>query len=811
MSGPLPLPADRPGRPGARWLEEVAHDLRSGVRTFLRDPVLAATVVATLALAVGASTTIFSVVNGVLLRPLPFEDPDRLVQVSATHPLSGLTSLAWTDLDAFRERGAPFQALAAYQPTTRHLEGPSGPERLTAVVAEAGLFSLLGARALVGRTFAAGDAPDVAVISAALWRRRFGGDPSLPGTTIVLDGQPRTLLGVMSEDFQFPYGAASLLPGALPESRTDVWIPDAPPRRGRASHVVGRLRADVSFAAAEAELATMAGLLEQRYPDTNGGVGFRVAPLADAVVGPLRGSLWMLFAAAGLVLVAACANVANLLLARTAVRARELATRGALGASRLRLARQLLSESLILALAGGLAALVVAGVGIDLVVVVGGPKIPRAHEVGLDWHAFAFLLLACVTAGLLFGLGPALAGGRSDARHVAGGSGVRATMGRGYRRLRDGLVATEVALAFVLSFGAAIVVREAVRLRGVDPGMATENVLSLHVTPRSTAGDYYAIERRVRRLPGVRAAGFTQLVPLQNWGWEAFFSIDGRPEEETGEPATAGLRYVTPGYFDALRIPVVRGRGFTDGDDPEGPPVIVVNEALVRRYFPGEDPVGRETDRGTIVGVVGDVRGVSLDRPPVPELYYPAAQNVTMASDIGMSLLVRADADPTPLIDAVRSVVREVNPALAVFDVRTMDRVLADSLWEMTLYRWLVGAFAALVVVLAVIGLYGLTSYAVTSGVGELAVRLALGSGPSGVARRVLGRGARLAVTGLAAGVVATLALAPWAESFPFAVRADASTYAAVAVALLGVALLACVPPAIRVSGLSPARALRHD
>jgi predicted permease len=804
--------------------EQLAQDLRFGIRMLLRTPGFSATVVVTLALATGATTAIFSVVNGVLLRPLPFAEPDRLVQLygrtwrtdSGGPPDAISGPVASPELEAFGAESTLFEGFAGYSVTTKHLGGVDGPIRLTAAQADLSLFSVLGAEAVAGRVFRAGDALDVAVISARLWEERFARDGSLPGRTIDLDGRRFTILGVMPDAFQFPYRAASLMPGAIAESRTDVWVPLGPLRpgaggelrRGRLS-VIGRLKPGVSHGAALAELRTIAGRVEARSGDPNLRVGVRLEPLAEAVVGGVRGSLWMLFAAVGLVLTAACANVANLLLARMTVRLREVVTRAALGADPLRLARQFLAESVLLSLAGGLAGAIVAAWGTAVLRTLLSGRIPRAHEIRLDWIAFAFLLAVCAAVAVLVALAPALGAARLDINAVTKESGgYGATAGK-YGRIRDGLAAAEMALAFVLALGAAILVREVSRLQNVETGMATHNVVSLHLTPRASTQDYYAIEDRVSRLPGVRAAGFTQLIPLQNWGWTGEFRIRGRSDQVR---AVAGLRYVTPGYFQALGIPVLRGRGFTAADTEDAPRVILINEALARQYFADEDPVGRALDRGTIAGVVGNVRHAGLNRPPEAEIYYPAAQNVTMAPDLGMSLVVRTTGPTAAHVDVVRAAVRQVNPNLAIFNIRTMDQVLAESLWELTLYRWLIGAFAGLALVLGSIGLYGVMSYNVTSRNREFAVRLALGSMPMNVAGLVVRRGLRLAVIGLAAGGAAALALTTAIDRWPIGGAVTGpGLYVSVLGLLLALALVACGVPALRVARVDPASALRHD
>jgi predicted permease len=807
---------------GWRWLEQLGQDVRFAARTLRKSPGFTATVVLTLLLATGATTSIFSIVNGVLLRPLPFADPDRLVQIygrnwasdvglSAPDPVEG--PVGTIELAQFAAQSKTFQGFAAYDLGTRHLDGPDGPERLTAVSADRAFFSVLGVEPVAGRTFRPDDPPDVVVISGRLWQRRFNNDLSVVGGNVTLDGRPFTVIGVMPAQFQFPYNAASLMNGALPESRTDVWVPapslaplpnNVPRRRGR---VTGRLKPGVSVEAAAAELRVIAQRVEtELYAGTNTRVGVRVRPLSEEVIDPMRRSLWILFGAVVLVLAAACANIANLVLARMTVRASEVVTRTALGAGALRLVRQFTAEGLMLACAGGAGGALLAVWGTSLLVTLGAAKIPRAHEVTLDWRVFAVLFVACMVMASLFGVVAAYAASKAGSQ-LAKESG-HATMGRTYGRIRDGLVVAEVSLAFILAIGAALVAREAIRLRSVPTGIVPDNVLTLHLTPRAEAQDYYAIEQRVAALSRVRAAGFTQLVPLQNWGWEADFRVRGRAMP--GRPI-AGLRYVTPGYFRAIGIRIVRGREFSSHDDADAPWVIVVNEALVRRYLPNGDPIGVDLDRGTIVGVIGDVRQAGVDRPPEPEIFYPAAQNVTMASDIGMSLVVRTDGPPEAFVGQIRSAVREVNPRLAVFNVKTMNDVMADSMWELNLYRWLITMFATLALVLAAIGLFGVMSYTVTARIREFAVRLALGSNPAGLGRLVLRRGAWLTALGLILGAFVTEQLLMAFGALPIGGRPDLPIYVSVAALLLMLALAACLIPAIRVASVNPVTALRQE
>ena len=790
-------------------LEEIARDARFGARTFVKNPVVTIVAVLSLALASGATAALFGVVNTVILRPLPFAAPDRIVEIAGT-------TIQRDDLEALRRESSSFESFGEYAPGTRNLQTPSGAERVTAVVSDRDLFDVLGARPLVGRTFRRDDV-SVAVISERLWRSRFSGRRSAIGTSVMLDDRPFTITGVMPDPFQFPYGAASILRSATTESQVGVWIAEYRPLRSRLSRLVARLKPGVAPEAAVAELtAVEARRAALGAPQQQRVEPLRVLPYADAVLGPTRRALWLLFGAVVLVLVAACANVANLLLALAGTRMQEVATRAALGASRARLIRQFLIESLLLATVGGLAGIAVARWTSHLLVSFADQRIPRVNEVAFDWTIFAFLLLVCLVTATVFGLAPALAAGRIDAGLVSRESG-RATTGREWARVRDILVIAEIALAFVLASAAGLVMDEMTRLREAPNGMLTGDVVTVHLGQPLVPGvelQYYDIAERVGRLPDVRAAGFTQVLPLQNWGWNSVstdFVVKGAPARN--EPAfPIELRYVTPGYFEALGIPIRRGRSVLLDDTKNAPPVILINEALARRYFGDRDPVGVVTNRGQIVGVVGDAMQVALDRPAAPEIYFPMAQNWSQVAELGVTLVVRTSAEPAAVIEAVRARVHEVNPQIAVFNPRTMEEVVADSLWTLDLYRWLIGWFAGLALVLSAGGLYGAIAHAVTARRREWAVRLALGSAPSDVMRLVLRRGLRLAAIGIVAGFALTLVAI---RLLPADLRAMADAPApilrAVAMLLFEIALLASALPAFRVRRIEPAVALRAE
>jgi predicted permease len=822
---PLRLREDAMDVWGWRWLEQLGQDVRFGVRTLTRQPAFALAAVGTLALGIGANAAVFSVVSGVVLRPLPFAEPDRLVQITGTSPLEAASAAqnaaggALQNLDEYRRQSRSFAAMAGSEVTARYVRHSEGSERVMAVQAEEDFFPILGVSPLRGRTFGRGDPRNVAVISEGFWIARLGGDPSVIGSTLTLDDQPYTIIGVMPASFQFPYRAGSILTGVAVEGRTDLWTPFSRPLRPRSriGGVVGRLRPGVSVASAQGELSAIARQLEAQYPETNKDRGVRITPLSAAVVSPaVRRPLFVLFAAVGLLLVLACSNVANLLLVRLTLRLREIAVRRALGAGRLRLLRQFLTESLLISIAGGGAGLGVAWWGTTYVMRLAGSRIPRAHEVGLDWRVFLFLAALCTLIGVALSLAPALTFGGRDPRAALQETGTHSTMGARSRRLRDALVIAEVALAFILAVGAAILVRELVRLRNTDPGIVTKQVVTFHVghrmTPATDVRQFYQIADRVERLPGVRAAGFTQLLPLQNWGWTSNsvdFQERGRPLERRQFPIE--LRFVTPGYFRALGIPV-RGRAFTDRDDKNSPLVILINEALARQSFPGQDPIGKNTTRGTIVGVIGDVRQANLDRPSVPELYTAIAQNWSQVSELGLTLVVNTSERPERLIGSVRGIVRDVNPDLAVFRIKTMEAVVADSLADFTIYLALIAGAAGLALVLAISGTYAVISTIAAARTREFAIRVALGADRARVTSLVVWQGARLTLLGLAIGAFGAFAGGRLLQGLPVTVRPpDAVTVAPMAALIAAVAIAACLVPARRAAVKDPIRALRCE
>ena len=796
------------------WRETLQQDIQYALRTTGKSPGFVLGVAGTLALGIGATTAIFSILSGVLLRPLPFAEPDRLVQFSQVDARNGV-AVYYADMNDWRTQGRSLEAIAAYVYTSKNLLDIAEPERIQAVWAERSLFRVLGVAPVFGRTFTENDPPDVVVLSWSLWKRRFGADPGCIGRKISLSNEPFTIIGVMPENFQFPYRA----------SLTEIWIPwMMPPQRAlnrnsRVEFAVGRLKPGVTIDAARQELNVLASRLAAQYPATNQGRRAHVTPLAEFVGGGVRAALLTLLGAVGLLLLIACTNVANLLLARAAGRTHEIAVRTALGASRGRVVQQLLTESVLLSLAGGLGGLLLAVGGSRLILKFASSQIPRAWEIGIDWRVFCFLLGTCVLTGIAFGMLPALAASRSDPQMaLKQTSGNRSTGSRG--RLRDALVVAEIALSFMLLASAGLLMRGFLRLQETPAGFVADNVLTLRLTaalqdyriPGSYGRYLRELEGRVKETPGVRAAGFIQYLPLQNWGWNAFFSIPGRPVPPNTEPFKAELRYVSPGYFEALRIPLRRGRLFTDHDTADVPVVILVNEALARRYFPNQDPVGQRTDRGVIVGVVGDVRTSRLDLPATPEIYYSFVQNPAATSDAGVSLVVGTHMPPHTLVNAVRDAIHQANPRQVVYDVKTMEGVVANSLADTRLYLWLIAWFAGLALLLAASGVYGVISYVVASRTQEFGIRLALGAEGSQILLFVLRHGGWLVASGVIIGGAATLASARLLQSLLSGVNAaDPGMLAAAAALLAVVALAACMGPARHATRVDPLVALKYE
>jgi putative ABC transport system permease protein len=803
------------------------QDLRYAGRTLRKAPGFTALVVLTLALGIGANTAIFSVVHALLLRPLPFSEPDRLVRLYQTFRTpsgEGTGSVSMPTFQDWREQTRTFEGLAAYLGGDVNLQGVDTPERIAAVSATANLFEVLSSQAQLGRTFVQGDdepgAPPVVVLADGLWRQRFGADPRVIGETIVLDGAVHTIVGVMPPDFRFPAGVgraqlwrALQPPPAAIENRSANWL-----------QVIGRLRAGTSLEAAQSEMSEIARRIEQQHPDVQEGRGALLRPMREVIVGDVRPTLLVLLGAAGFVLLIACANAANLLLARSTARRREIAVRTALGATRARVVRQFLAEALLLALAGGAVGLLLAWQTVGGAVRLAGESLPRASEIGFDAGVFAFLLLITVGTGLVFGLVPALRSTGARLHDELKEGGVKASGGRAAGRLRGTLVVAQIALSLVLLVGAGLLMRTMLRLLQTETGMRTENVLTMQVSIPSerfleggVVQRFHApVREQVATLAGVRAAGWATHLPLREWGMNTWFGIEGLPQTATAaERPFAEVRLVSPGYFSTLGIPVLVGRDFDEqgGEHPAG---VMINRALAERYLPGEDPIGRHilwSDHELpIIGIVADVRQAELTREPMAELYLPYDYFARFFGVPTYTLVVGTHVPPETLAGPVREVIRSVDPQQPVYNLQTMEQVVAGSIADRRLYLWLLGGFAAIALVLAAAGIYGVISYSVTQRTREIGIRLALGAGTQAVLRLVVTHGALLALFGLAIGVPAAFVLTRLLQGLLHGVSpTDPLTFAAVGLLLAAVALLASYLPARRATRVDPMIALRSE
>jgi predicted permease len=779
------------------------RDIRYAIRALVATPTVTLTSLVVMALGIGATTAMFSVANAVLFRPLPYADPERLV---------GFGPIGILEFQTYRAQTQSFAGLISFTAMNKNLHDAGAPERISVVAAERGLFDVLGVRALVGRTFLATDPPNVAVVSEGFWRRRYGGSTSLNDWKIVLDGQAHTVVGSMPDWFQFPYRT----------TMTELWIPFDLPRTTswsqRIDVAVGRVRRGVTVDAAIAELRAIAQGLEP-LAQSNPSRSIPFMPLTEAIVGRSRTAVLTLLGAVAMVLLIACANVASLLLARAEGRTREVAVCIALGAGRGRLVKQFLTESLVLALAASVAAIVIALGMTKVLVALAASQMPRAFEISLDGTAFLFLLAIAVLTGLAFGVVPALYATKSDVAGILNAASGRASRGRGSVAINRGLVVTEIALAFVLLTGAGLLLRALVSLNRAPTGIVADQVLTLRIESRgllaapstvleagstlTAQGRYFKdIEERVGQIPGVRAAGIVTRLHVQSPGNTATFTVIGRPQPADGRGAPVRLREASPGYFRVLGIPLRGGRLFSDRE-----PGILVNETLARETFPGENPIGRVLNRGTIVGVVGDVRQ-RLRLAPEPEIYNPlAATGYTAAT-----LVVSAAIPPQRLVGAIRSAIREVNPNQTIFDVQTMEQVVSAAHADLDLSLWLTGMFALLAFALSAAGIYGVLSYAVAARAKEFAIRLALGGEPRRVLRLVLAQGSLLIGVGVVIGIAGALASTRFLRALLYEVTpTDPFTFTVSTLILVAVALIACLNPARRAMAVDPIAVLRRD
>jgi putative ABC transport system permease protein len=820
-------------------MNALAQDLRYAFRMFRQSPAFATIAIATLALGIGANTAIFTVVHAVLLRPLPFERPDELVRVTGDLTGQGLTDVGASvpELFDYRDRAGIFSAVSGLYSIDSNITGMDRPERAEVLLVDVSYFALLGVKAQVGRVFSPSDyrpgIAEVAVVSDGWWRRHYGADPGVVGKTCRLDDDLYTIIGVAPRGFRHP--------GRVIQSDIDIWAPAgwvaspfqaAPNRRAYfLQGALGRLKPGITPAAAQRRIDSLAAAFRREfpkdYPPTDGWMP-RVRPLQDDLVGSVRPALLVLLTAVGFVLLIACSNVANLLLARASGRRREIAVRQALGAPRSRLIRQLLTESLLLGLAGGAIGLAIAAWGVDLLVRVSPSTLPRLSEIRLDPPVLLFTLAASLATGLIFGIAPALQASASQLSATLQDT-ARGSAGARGGRVRSVLVVTEFALAVVLLVGAALLVRTLWRLQRVDPGFDAKGVVMASLwLPQPNipeTGRYFSnaaqvslyrrLIQRLQGLPGVQAAAGGVRVPFGQARATAPFRIEGSdPERWTG---AAEMSSPSTDYFRTLRIQLRRGRLFTDFDEEKAPPVAIISESLARKYFPGEEPIGRRvqvpsrTGPGpwmTIVGVVGDVKTEGLDLAERPMLYRPLLQ----AASLAFTLLVRGGSTPAALGAAIEREVRAIDPELPIYGVRTMEQAMASTFAERRFAMQLLGLFAGVALLLSAVGVYGVVAYSVSQRTREIGIRMALGARPADVRRMLLREGGRLAAFGVAAGLAGAFVLTRAMSALLYGVGPrDPVTFAAVPALLAAVALAATYFPARRASRVDPLAALRTE
>lgn len=793
----------------------------------LKHPAFAAIAVIALALGIGANTAIFSVVNAVLLRPLPFTEPDRLMVVyeSRVDRGSSRSSVSYPNFADWREQNSVFEHMSTYRTNDLVLTGDGEPARLLAGVVNADLFSLLGVSPSLGRSFLPeedkpGESGRVVMLSHRFWQQRFGGDPNVLGRGLVLGGKNYDVVGVMPKGFQFPVDSEPV----------DLWttvVIDSgmfTQRGAHYMHVIARLKPGVTLSQAKAEMDGIASNLERQYPDENSHRGVTIVPALESLVGDIRPALLILLGAVGCVLLIACANVANLLLARATARHKEMAIRSALGASRARVVRQLLTESVLLALAGGALGLLVALWGTKLLVNLGGDDVPRAAQIGLDPRVLGFTLLISLITGVVFGLVPAVHSSKTDLTESLKEGGRGSSEGARGNWLRGVLVVVEVAIAVVLLAGAGLLIQSLRRLQHVNPGFDSHNVLTFSIglpevqyKPQQQVEFYRQLKSRLESLPGIRSAGAVAPLPLSGDRMRVTFETEGRPIAKSELPATE-IRTTGLDYFKTIGIPLIKGRDFTDRDDKKAPAVIIVNEAFAKQFFPGEEVLGKHINPGIsadddepvmreIVGVVGNVKHRGLNVEAEPEAYEPHAQLT-----FDMTILVKTETDPRAIINAVQSELRAMDKDLPAYSIKTLDEYLAASVARPRFNTLLLTIFAGLALILTAVGLYGVMSYSVTQRKHEIGIRMALGASQQKVLGMVVRRGMTLTVIGIGTGLIGALFLTRLLASLLFGVGVtDPATFVAISVILAGVALGACFVPALRATKVDPMIALRCE
>jgi putative ABC transport system permease protein len=804
-------------------METLVQDLRYAIRMLLKKPSFTAIVVLALAIGIGANTAIFSVVNAILLRPLPYKHFERISMIWMNNPKLGVAEdwHSYPNYTDYKEQNQVFEDMAAFNDRSFNLTGAGDPVRVVGVWATASMFSVMGVEPALGRSFTEEEEEPgkdlVAVLSHRLWQRSFGGDPGIIGQPISLNGVNRTIVGVMPPSFVFP------------EKSTELWIPLAiTPQRKQARFAisfkaVGRLKPGVTMEQASADMGAIAKRLDEQYFQSD--YGINLVLLHDQETGKVRPALLVLLGAVAFVLLIACANVANLLLARAAMREKEVAVRLALGAGRSRIVRQLLTESALLAVVGGGVGLLLAVVGLKALVALSPADIPRLDQTGIDLRVLGFTLAVSLLTGLIFGLVPALQASRPDLNDSLKDGGRGSTGGIRGMRVRNLLVVSEIALSLVLLVGAGLLIRSFMRLQQFDLGFNPNNLLTMRIQlPGSKYRDgnqvatfYQQLLQRLEAVPGVQSAGAISSVFLDDTPNSTNFSIEGRPVATGVESIEVPFDSVSPSYFRVMGIPLLAGREFDDRDVQGSTPVAIINQTFANRFFPGEDPIGKRYVYGgpapnnpwiTIVGIVGDMRRTGFDRPVRPETFLPEAQEPSNV----LTIVTRTASSEASLAGVLRNEVWAIDKDQSVFDIKTMDETLSEMMAQRRFNMLLFGIFAAVALILAAVGIYGVISYSVTQRTHEIGIRIALGAAKSNVLSLIVGQAMSLAGIGIVLGMGASLMLTRLMASLLYGVSAtDPVTFSAIALLLAGVALVACYLPARRAAKVDPMIALRYE
>ncbi|MEK6300048.1 MAG: ABC transporter permease [Acidobacteriota bacterium] len=807
----------------------LVQDLRYGARMLFKSPAVTAVAILSLALGISANTVIFSVINAVLLKSLPYAEADGIVLLWGDMPNEGnnRSQVSATDVDDWRNQNCVFEEVATYSSWAPILSGAGEPDRVNAMQVGDGYFKIMRGEPILGRTFLPEEQEDgkdfVVILGHGLWQRAFGGDANIVGKTVLLNSRPYTVVGVMPADFQS-------LPSSLVGARAEFYRPvaekhDNEERSSRHLRAIARLKPGVPLAQAQSEMNVIASRLEQQYPRDNTGYGVRLVALAEDTVGGLRATLLMLFGAVGFVLLIACANVGNLLLARSAARQKEIAIRAALGAARSRLVRQLLTESVMLAMAGGGLGLLFALWGTSLVESLGSKVNPMLSEIPVDLRVLGFTLAISLLTGIVFGLAPALHVSKLDLNEALKEGGRSSGAGAARNRLRSALVVAEVAMALVLLISAGLLIKTVIRLRDVNTGFNPENLVTMNVAlpnakyPKAPTwiAFYNQIIERIQSLPGVKSAGVTSILPFGGNFDGRGLAVETRPKPR-GEEISVALYIATPGYLQAMGIPMLEGRALAEQDVEASPLVALVNQTMAEELWPNDDPIGkrikfpgsekRPQPWRTVVGVVSDVAQFGLDKKPPMQMYLPEAQFPTSF----MTLVVRTNSDPSGMTASIREQILAVDRDQAVSNIATMKELLGDSISLRRFSMLLLISFAGIALTLAAVGIYGVISYTVTQRSHEIGIRMALGAGRKDILKLVVGQGMTLTLAGVAIGLVSAFGLTRVMVGLLFGVSAtDPATFVLISIVLAGVALGACFVPARRATRVDPMVALRYE